>query len=119
MELYYRNKHPDYHLLPPLAPGCISDRDIAAMEFLYPTPGVRIFIPRDQEGSLTRVIPEIAHRIASKKVFWHLDNSYLTTTRFIHRIELLAGPGNHLLTAVDEDGYSIRCPFMITNPERR
>jgi len=116
MEYYYRNKHPEYHVLPPAAPGCNDDYTIISMEFIYPSPGVKIFIPRDQEGALTRVVPEIAHRIPSKKIFWHLDNRYLTTTRFIHQIELLAGPGPHILTAVDEDGNSIRCPFSITNP---
>lgn len=118
MEYYYRNKHPEYHILPPAAQGCNDDRSIQSMEFIYPSPGVKIFIPRDQEGTLTRVIPEIAHRIPSKKIFWHLDDRYLATTRFIHQIELFAGPGSHLLTAVDEDGNSIRCPFFITNPEK-
>jgi penicillin-binding protein 1C len=116
MEYYYRNKHPEYRVLPPSAPGCTDDRSIPAMEFIYPSPGVKIFIPRDQTGSLTRIIPEIAHRIPSKKVFWHLDNRYITTSRFIHQIELLAGPGAHVLTAVDEDGNTIRCSFTITNP---
>jgi penicillin-binding protein 1C len=119
MEYYYRQKHPEYKVLPPTAPGCTDDKTIAAMEFIYPSPGVKIFIPRDQTGSMTRVIPEIAHRIPSKKIFWHLDDKYLTTTRFIHQIELMAGPGPHVLTAVDEDGNTIRCPFVITNPESK
>jgi penicillin-binding protein 1C len=119
MEYYYRQKHPEYKVLPPTAPGCTDDKTIAIMEFIYPSPGVKIFIPRDQTGSMTRVIPEIAHRIPSKKIFWHLDDRYLTTTRFIHQIELMAGPGPHVLTAVDEDGNTIRCPFIITNPESK
>jgi penicillin-binding protein 1C len=84
------------------------------MEYIYPSPGVKIFIPRDQTGTLTRVIPEIAHRVPSKKIFWHLDNNFITTTRFIHQIDLLATPGTHLLTAVDEDGNSIKCTFEIS-----
>jgi penicillin-binding protein 1C len=117
MEYYYRRKHPEYKVLPPVAQGCTDDRTIQAMEFIYPSPGVKIFIPRDQTGSQTRVIPEIAHRIPSKKIFWHLDDRYITTTRFIHQIELMAGPGPHMLTAVDEDGNTIRCPFLITNTD--
>ena len=118
MEYYYRQRHPEYVVLPPSAPGCSDDKTIPVMEFIYPSPGVKIFIPRDQSGSLTRLIPEIAHRSPAKKIFWHLDDKYITTTRFIHQIELLAGPGRHVLTAVDEDGNTVKCSFTITNPQQ-
>lgn len=114
MEYFYRNKHPEYKALPPVAPGCKAERNMQVMEFIYPSQGVKIFIPRDQEGMLTRVIPEIAHRDPSKKIFWHLDDTYVATTRYIHRIDIRAAPGLHSLTAVDEDGNSIRCSFTIT-----
>ncbi|MFN8242396.1 MAG: penicillin-binding protein 1C [Bacteroidales bacterium] len=115
IEYYYRLKNPAYKTLPPLKKGCIDDRTIAVMEFVYPARNAKIFIPRDQEGKLTRIVPEVAHRDPSKKIHWHLDNNFVTTTRFIHKIELLAGQGSHVLTAVDEDGNSIKCPFTISN----
>jgi penicillin-binding protein 1C len=118
MEFYYKQKHPEYKTVPPTAPGCTDDKTIPAMEFIYPTPGVKIFIPRDQTGQMTRVVPEIAHRDPSKKIFWHLDEMYLATTRFIHQIELPAGMGQHVLTAVDEDGYTIRCRFEVTSKNK-
>jgi penicillin-binding protein 1C len=114
MEYFYKQKHPEYKTIPPSAPGCTDDKSIPVMEFIYPAHGVKIFIPRDQTGLLTRVIPEVAHRNPSKKIYWHLNNSYLATTRFIHQTELLAEPGIHRLTAVDEDGNSIKCSFEIT-----
>jgi len=113
MEYFYRQKHPEYKVLPPVAPGCPVSKAITAMEFIYPTPGVKIFIPRDETGKQTRIITEVAHRNPSKKIFWHLDESYIGTTRYIHQIEILAGAGNHILTAVDEDGNSIRCSFEV------
>ncbi len=113
MEYFYRQKHPGYRVLPPFAPGCNSDKSIPVMEFIYPSPGIKIFIPRDQEGNLTRIVPEVAHRNPSHKIFWHLDDTYLVTTRYIHHIEVIAGPGNHILTAVDEDGNSVKCGFEI------
>jgi penicillin-binding protein 1C len=118
MEYYYKQKHPGYKTIPPAAPGCSDDKTIPAMEFIYPTSGVKIFIPRDQTGLMTRIVPEIAHRDPSKKVFWHLDDRYLATTKFIHQIELTAGMGQHVLTAVDEDGFTIKCTFFITNKDR-
>lgn len=114
MEYYYRQKHPEYKTLPPPAPGCQVSKNIPAMEFIYPSPEIKIFIPRDQSGHVTRIIPEIAHRNPSKKIFWHLDETYITTTQSIHQIEIMAATGRHLLTAVDEDGNTIRCSFTIT-----
>ncbi|MEI6049134.1 MAG: penicillin-binding protein 1C [Bacteroidota bacterium] len=113
MEYFYRQKHSEYKTLPPVASGCSVSKNIPVMEFIYPTSGIKIFIPRDQSGMLTRVIAEVAHRNPSKKIFWHLDEKYISTTRYIHQAEILAGTGSHLLTVVDEDGNMIRCGFTI------
>ena len=113
MEYFYKKKHPEYTPLPPVAPGCSSDKNIPVMEFIYPTPGIKIFIPRDQTGLFTKVIMEVAHRNPTKKIFWHLDQTYIGTTRYIHQIEMEAKSGNHVLTVVDEDGNTIRCGFTI------
>ena len=113
MEYFYRQKHPEYKTLPPVDPGCKINKSIPVMEFIYPTPGIKIFIPRDQTGLVTRVIMEAAHRNPSKKIFWHLDETYIGATRYIHQIEMVAGFGNHVITVVDEDGNSIRCGFTI------
>jgi penicillin-binding protein 1C len=114
MEYFYRQKHPEYKVLPPYAPGCSADKRIPVMEFIYPTQGIKIFIPRDQTGLQTRIIPEVAHRNPSKKIFWHLDKNYVATTRFMHQIEIMAGSGDHVLTVVDEDGNTIKSNFIIT-----
>jgi penicillin-binding protein 1C len=113
MEYFYRQRHPGYTVLPPVAAGCISEKTIPVMEFIYPSQGIKIFIPRDQTGSLTRVIPEIAHRNPGKKVYWHLDEKFLGTTQRIHQIEIFAEAGDHTLTVVDEDGNTIKCNFKI------
>jgi penicillin-binding protein 1C len=113
MEYFYKKKHSDYKILPPVGQGCSLSKNIPVMEFIYPTAGIKIFIPRDQTGELTRVITEVVHRNPSKKIFWHLDETYIGTTQFIHQLEMLAGSGNHILTAVDEDGNMIRCQFSV------
>ncbi len=114
MEYYYRLKHPEYRILPPLAPGCTAEKNIPVMEFIYPTSGARIYIPRDQTGTFTTIIAEAAHRDPSKRIFWHIDDKYSETTRYIHQAEILAGTGDHVITAVDEDGNTIKCNFTIT-----
>ncbi len=62
MEYFYRQKHSEYKILPPFAPGCGNEKSIPVMEFIYPTSGIKIFIPRDHTGELTRVISEVVHR---------------------------------------------------------
>jgi penicillin-binding protein 1C len=116
MEYFFRQKHPEYKPLPPFAAGCNPGKIVPVMEFIYPTQGIKIFIPRDHTGELTRVIPEVVHRNPSKKIFWHLDEKYIATTKQIHQTEILAPAGNHVLTVVDEDGNTIKCAFMIMNP---
>jgi penicillin-binding protein 1C len=113
MEYFYRKKHSEYKTLPPVARGCSAAKSISVMEFIYPTAGIKIFIPRDQTGELTRVIAEVVHRTPSIKIFWHLDKTYIGTTRFIHQLEIFARSGDHILTAVDEDGNTIRCGFTV------
>jgi penicillin-binding protein 1C len=114
MEYFYKKKHPEYNTLPPIAQGCISEKNIPVMEFIYPTPGIKIFIPRDQSGLLTKVIAEVAHRNPSVKIFWHLDQTYIGTTKYIHQIEMNAKSGYQVLTVVDENGNTIKCGFTIT-----
>ena len=113
MEYFYKKKHTEYRTLPPVASGCSSGKSIPVMEFIYPTPGIKIFIPRDHTGELTKIITEVVHRNPSKKIFWHLDQTYIGTTQNIHQLEMFARSGNHILTAVDEDGNTIRCGFTI------
>lgn len=118
MEYFYRQKHPGYRILPPFAPGCTGEPNVPVMEFIYPVGGLRIFIPRDHTGELTKVVSEVVHRDPSKKIFWHLDDRYLGTTGLIHQMELLATPGPHRLTVVDEDGNSAECRFSVIGKEK-
>jgi penicillin-binding protein 1C len=119
MEYFYRQKHPEYKPLPPFAAGCASGKSLPVMEFIYPTPGIKIFIPRDHTGEFTRVIAEVVHRNPSKKIFWHLDEKYITSTKFIHQTEIEAEAGNHVLTVVDEDGNMIKSSFTILKLSQR
>ena len=113
MEYFYKKKHSDYITLPPFAEGCGNEKGSSVMEFIYPSPGIKIFIPRDFTGELTRIVTEVVHRNASKRIFWHLDDKYLGTTRNINQIEVHTDMGNHTLTVVDEDGNRLSSPFTI------
>jgi penicillin-binding protein 1C len=119
MEYYYKQRNPAYQTLPPYKPGCNDDREVSSMEFLYPPPDAKIFIPRGFTGEYTEMLPEIAHRRRSATVYWHLDNNYLGMTQGIHQISLRASEGDHLLTVTDDEGFTICRKFSIVSSSAR
>ena len=111
MEYYYRMRNPSYRTLPPFRQGCSDDMKLPSMEFIYPSRDARIFIPRSLQGQLMSMLPEIAHRRRNSTVYWHLDNQYIGMTRHIHQTEIRVGEGEHLITAVDEEGMTVSRKF--------
>ena len=93
MEYYYRMRNPSYRTLPPFRPGCSDDRQVPSMEFLYPPRDARIFIPRNLQGQMMSMLPEIAHRRRNAVIYWHLDNMYIGMTKHIHQTELQVNEG--------------------------
>lgn len=112
MEYYYRMRNPSYRTLPPFRPGCTDDMKVSSMEFIYPPRDARIFIPRSLQGKMMSMLPEIAHRRKDAVVYWHLDDTYIGMTRHIHQTEVQVGEGEHLITAVDEKGFTISRKFF-------
>jgi len=81
------------------------------MEFIYPPRDARIFIPRSLGGEMMSILPEIAHRRKNAVIYWHLDDSYIGMTRHIHQTEIQCGEGEHIITAVDEEGVTLTRRF--------
>ena len=111
MEYYYRMRNPSYRTLPPFRPGCNDDRQVPSMEFLYPPRDARIFIPRNLQGKMMSMLPEIAHRRRNAVIYWHLDNTYIGMTKHIHQTELQVSEGEHIITATDDEGNTIYRKF--------
>ena len=55
----------------------------------------------------------LAHRKADATVFWHLDQTYVGKTRFIHELRLSPAPGRHVVTCVDGEGNSVSVGFTV------
>ncbi len=113
MEWFYRNRHPEYRPLPPAAEGSRGSDAYLPMEFIYPESGARISIPRQLDGSVKGVVFNLAHSDPDIEVFWHLDDSYVGSTRYIHQLRLSPAKGRHSLTVVDSDGLSLSITFTI------
>jgi penicillin-binding protein 1C len=106
MEWYYKAYHPEYEVRP-------VSRDSAPMEFLYPEGGSVLTLPRQLDGSEGGAVFQAVHRDPAATLWWHLDDTYLGETRFLHQMILSPTPGKHTVTVVDGDGNSVSVGFTV------
>jgi len=118
MEWYYRKKNVFYKQLPPVKRGCNDEEQMLPMELIYPTDVLKIFVPREIDGSPGKTIFEMAHRNPEAVLYWHIDNELLATTKGIHQISFNPVPGKHSLTVVDNDGHSLSRSFEVVDKKK-
>jgi penicillin-binding protein 1C len=118
-EFFYVAKHADYQPLPPLRADCEVKDNRPPMQLIYPRRATRIYVPVNLDGSISGTVFTVAHRTASKKIFWHLDEEFLGTTQNYHNMTLQPTPGPHRITLVDEDGYRLEQTFEIVAGKKR
>lgn len=111
MEWFYRQHHPEYRTLPPVMPGKGHSTGFLPMEFIYPEKGSQIYIPKLLDGSLGEIVLNLAHSNPSVEVFWHLDQTYIGSTKHLHQMSIRPEDGFHSVTAVDENGHTISVSF--------
>lgn len=109
MEWFYRTHHPEYDSGRRQAPDDIP------MQFIYPEYGSTIHLPRQLDGSKGKAVFQLAHRNPGTTIFWHLDDSYIGSTKFIHQMSVSPEPGHHSMTAVDSSGNTVSVGFDITD----
>ncbi|MCD0489989.1 penicillin-binding protein 1C [Pedobacter sp. MC2016-14] len=117
MESYYKVKHSDYKTLPPFMEGCSPQSSNSMMEIIYPKNYATVYIPIELDGSRGKVIFNATHREPGAKLYWHIDNDYIATTRSFHQLSLSPAPGQHTLTLVDEKGERLIQQFTILEKE--
>ena len=112
MEWYYKRKSATYVSLPPYRSDCVTNAD-NPMQFIYPLQNHKIYIPRELDGMQGQVVFELAHRQASTKVFWHLDETYLGQTQHNHKMGLVTTKGKHVIKVTDALGNEITQYFEV------
>jgi len=112
MEWYYKKRNPAYRELPPVMTGC-RDETVEAFEIVYPEYNSHLVIPIELDGSKGKVVLEIAHRIRESRVYWHVDEKFVGTTWGTHQLAIDMEPGEHILTAVDDDGNRKQVRFQV------
>jgi penicillin-binding protein 1C len=113
VEFYYRAWNFAYEPLPPWKPGSAPDSQDAPLSIIFPEEGSAVYIPIEISGSPGRAVFQAAHRDAQAVLFWHIDDSYVGSTRKPHQMEIRSGEGRHRLTVMDESGNGVTRSFTV------
>jgi len=107
VEYYYATSNTNYKSLPSYLEGCSILED-KLMEFIYPKKNEVVLLPRDLGNSSSEVIFKLAHQRPETAIHWYLDNNYISSTTGIHELLYTLKPGSYVVTAVDDDGNTIK-----------
>lgn len=118
MEYYYKIKNSDYKSLPPFKSDCDVSGGNSVMELIYPKNNATVYIPLELDGTRGKIVLNAAHRNPHAKIYWHLDNEYVTTTTNFHQLAINPPPGKHTLTLVDESGERLVQVFTVLDKEK-
>ncbi len=103
MEWYYRKNHPLYKKMPPMHKDCAPPQ-AQVMEFIYPQNTNKIYLPIGIDGHTQSVVLKVAHRNSSATIYWHLNDTYLGETSYVHQMAIQPTVGRHQITLMDEQG---------------
>ena len=106
MEWFYKPHHPEYT-------GARKSNTERAVEFIYPASGTTLSLPRQLDGTVEGVVFRAAHHRPDATLWWHLDQTYVGETRFLHQLRLAPEPGPHALTVVDQEGNTASIRFEV------
>ncbi len=116
MEFYYQAKHNEYLSLPPFMPGCTTGEE-RQIEIIYPEQNAKIFVPKEIAGNKGKTVFSAAHSNPNATLFWHLDDTYIGSTKPFHQMDLNPTKGLHTLTIVDNNGETVTRNFEILEKE--
>ena len=102
MEYYYAKTHMGYSKIPPWSIQCSTLDN--PMKIIFPRDRADIFIPVDLDGQRGKIVFEATHREKDILIHWHLDQSYLGSTKDIHQMSVSPTKGKHTMTIIDQHG---------------
>lgn len=114
MEWYYKQKNSTYKSLPPMRSDCnlvVSK----VMEVIYPKRLSKLFIPKEINGEKGALIFKVAHSNPEATIFWHIDETFVGTTKKLHELSVQPKIGEHQLTLVDAHGNRVVKKFEVVD----
>ena len=93
--------------------SCPRALDKNRFDIVYPTPGIKIVVPRDFNGQYENIVLAAKHQQAGMHCFWYLNNRFIGESVNIHEKSLALEPGPYTLTVEDEEGFSKQVHFTV------
>lgn len=112
-EYYFKRANRSYKPLPPFRDDCTGDRNMTAMDMVYPKQHATVYLPKLLDGTLSTPVFQVAHRNPAARLYWHLDGKFLTTTLKDHKLPIGVPAGKHTLTVLDDDGELLERNFTV------
>ncbi len=114
---YFKRQHPSYHDLPPFRDDCMHEGETASLAILHPAEGSKIKATRDLDGIRQPLLFEVLCLDPKAELHWHVNETYIGTTRNIHRLEFEPQTaGEHHLVVMNDLGASAMCSFWVVSP---
>lgn len=102
MELYYKNLHINYKVLPPFREDCNKSNHLKSLDFIYPKHQNIIYPTKDFGGKQQPFIAKVAN--SSGSVFWYLNEKLLGVTETFHEMSIHAPKGSNTLKIINAKG---------------
>jgi penicillin-binding protein 1C len=110
-EHYYKRYHTEYRVLPPFKQGCGDD--VLPMQFIYPQGNAVVHLPRQLDGTQGEIVLQAAHSNEEATLYWHIDRSYIASTKHIHQLSVALPLGKHNIVIEDNVGHTISCVIEV------
>lgn len=117
-EWFYARVHQDYRHLPPYREGCADLNDeVKNIALIYPYSGSDIYIPRGDGNMHGESIWRATHRNPHATIYWHLNGTFIGSTRGKHELPVSPEPGSYTLTLVDDRGEMVKRKIRVLGTE--
>jgi penicillin-binding protein 1C len=112
MEYYYTASDLKYKVLPPYRPDCYDDD--SALNIVYPSEGIRVFIPKTGEKTQNNIILKAYHRDKTTTLYWIINDKYIgATSKGKHEILFTGEKGYYQLSISDQNGNQDQISFEV------
>ena len=103
----------DVDYIPQHAAHCPIAQDKNRFELIYPTPGIKVLIPRDWGGAYEKVVFTAKHQRPETHLFWYLNDSFAGETVDHHQLAMDLEPAEYRLVVQDEEGFTRSVEFSV------
>jgi len=108
---YLKQRGQEFQSVLPHRKTCPSVASKDNIDFIYPSKGSHIMIPRDVSGKQQKIPVKVAHNLKESKLFWYLDGKFLGVTHRKHTMFINFDSGQHIIHVVDQQGSSQEIEF--------